>query len=513
MKKLLLLISSLLFTNCINNFDEINKNPYGVGDKELDRVTTGGNELLSLQKLVLPQQENSYQMCFDLFATGYAGYASQTKHFNDYPVYNPRTGWVDYVFDDTYPKIYTGYYKLRGLSKGDFNKPYFALATIYRVAITHWLTDTYGPLPYTKMQEGKKEIPYDTQRDLYLAMINDLKQASEALSKIDPSDRQYAPYDMVYEGDMSKWVKYANSLLLRIAIRISDVDAAKAKEVAEYAIKHGVIETNSDNASLKTTDNSVFKMSSIWGDSRVGADIANYMNAYKDPRREKYFTAVNSRTDENKFFGLRTGTFNTPEKAHYSLPNIQKDSPIVWISAAEVSFLKAEGALKGWVMNGNPKDLYEKGIQLSFEQWGATVGEYLNSESQVNGFQDNLNPALNDNSFSSAITVKWDDATTQDQKLAKIITQKWIAMFPYGGQEAWAEWRRTGYPNLMPAKENNSGGIISTVTQVEGKDTGGMRRLPFSRSEYKDNPAYILQAVGYLKGPDTGATDLWWVKK
>ncbi|MRI62709.1 SusD/RagB family nutrient-binding outer membrane lipoprotein [Ornithobacterium rhinotracheale] len=511
MKKLLLFITPLLFTSCIN--DDLNKNPYGVDDQQLARVTTGGNELLSMQKLVLPQQENSYQMCFDLFATGYAGYASQTKHFNDYPVYNPRTGWVDYVFNDTYPKIYNGYFKLKSLAKGDFNKTYFALASIYRVAITHWLTDTYGPLPYTKMQPGKKEVAYDNQEELYLAMVNDLQQAVEALKKTDPADRQYAPYDMVYEGDMSKWVKYANSLLLRIAIRMSDVAPAKAKEIAENAVKDGVIESNAENAALKNTDNPVFKVSSIWGDSRVGADITNYMNAYKDPRREKFFTAVNERGADNKFFGLRTGTTNTPEKAHYSLPNIQKDTPIMWISAAEVSFLKAEGKLKGWDMNGDAKELYEKGIRLSFEQWGANIGNYLEGEQSVNGFQDELNPILNDNSFTSQITVKWDDASTQDQKLAKIITQKWIAMYPYGSQEAWAEWRRTGYPNLMPARENNSGGIISDIKQVDGKDIGGMRRLPYSSSEYKENPAYIAEAVTYLKGPDNGATNLWWVKK
>lgn len=510
MKKLLLIISPFLLTNCLNNFEEINQNPYGATDKELERVTTGGNELLSLQKLVLPQQENSYQMCFDLFATGYAGYASQTKHFNDYPVYNPRTAWVDYVFDDTYPKIYTEYYKLRSLSKGDFNKPYFALASIYRVAITHWLTDTYGPLPYSKMQEGKKEVAYDNQEALYMNMCNELKQAAEALSKLDPSDRQYAPYDMVYEGDMTKWVKYANSLLLRMATRMSNVAPDKAKEFAEYAVQHGVIENNSENAMLKTTDNPAFKMSSIWGDSRVGADITNYMNAYNDPRRSKYFTPVANRVS-SPFFGLRSST-DAPEKSNYSLPNIQKDSPIMWISASEVAFLKAEGALKGWAMNGQAQELYEKGIKLSFEQWGASLGNYLNTETTVNGFQDELNPTLNENSFSSQISVKWDESNNNEQKLAKIITQKWIAMYPYGSQEAWAEWRRTGYPNLIPAKKNNSGGIISNITQEEGKDRGGMRRLPYSSSEYKNNGAYIAEAVSFLKGPDNGSTNLWWAK-
>ena len=89
-------------------------------------------------------------MCFDLVATPYAGYAGTQTNFNkNYPSYNPPTGWTDYLFNDTYPKIYTSYFALKNYANGDVNKTYFALGTVLRVAITHWLTDTYGPLPYS----------------------------------------------------------------------------------------------------------------------------------------------------------------------------------------------------------------------------------------------------------------------------------------------------------------------------------------------------------------------------
>ena len=86
-------------------------------------------------------------------------------------------------------------------------------------------------------------------------------------------------------------------------------------------------------------------------------------------------------------------------------------------------------------------------------------------------------------------------------------------MFPYGSQEGWAKWRRTGYPNLLPPIENKSGGLIKSITQNNGKDTDGMRRLPFSTKEYEgSNLKNIQEAVNLLGGADNGATDLWWAK-
>ena len=130
MRKYIIPVLALLsIVGCTKDFDRFNRNPYGVGDKELERIPTGGNELIELQKLVVPQQENSYQMCFDLAATPYAGYASQPKFQADYPVYNPKTGWTSYLYDDTNPKVSKAYFALKGYAKGDKTKPFFALGS------------------------------------------------------------------------------------------------------------------------------------------------------------------------------------------------------------------------------------------------------------------------------------------------------------------------------------------------------------------------------------------------
>lgn len=517
MKKSIIIAGVVLFSlgSCTKNFEELNKDVYGIGDKELSRIPKGGNQLIDLQKLVLPEQENSYQMCFDLFAASYAGYAT-TKFTGDYQTYNPRTGWTDYPFSDTYPKIYTAFNELKKASGGDYNQTYFALGSILRVAITHWLTDTYGPLPYSQMKEGQFQVPYDSQKNLYLTFCEELTQSVEGLKDVAVSgNRDYQPYDYVYGGDMQKWIYYANSLLLRISVRMAKVAPTEAKKYAEQAVSGGVITSNANNAQLTTTDNSVFKVSNSWGDSRVGADITEYMNAFSDPRRAKYFTEVETRSAGKKYFGCRLGAPNiTFQKDNYSLPNVQKNSPIVWISAAEVAFLKAEGALNGWDMGDTAENLYQEGIKLSFEQWGAgDATTYLTNSDQRGAFTDEKDAGYN-TPFSSSITVNWADANGDTEKqLAKIITQKWIAMFPYGSHESWAEWRRTGYPNLLPVVENLSGGTIQSITQTNGKDKGGMRRIPFSTKEYEaSNLANIQNAVILLEGSDTGATDLWWAK-
>ncbi|WP_447640855.1 MULTISPECIES: SusD/RagB family nutrient-binding outer membrane lipoprotein [Chitinophagaceae] len=514
MKKLKYLIigATLLTAGCTKNFNDYNKDPYGFTELNMPQ---GANDLMALQRLVIPEQENSYQMCFDLGPTGYAGYATQFPNFiKDYPIYSPRTSWLNYIFDDTYPKIYTPFFSLSSVTKSDIAKFNFAWGVVLRVAITDWMTDIYGPLPYSQMNPGQLQTPYDAQDVLYKNMCEDLKKAITTLKAVDPFNRQYKDYDLVYGGDMSKWAKYASSLLLRLSIRMAKQAPAEAQQYAEFAVQSGVITSREDDAQMATLDNPVFKMSATWGNSGVNAEITEYMNAFNDPRRSAYFTPVASRTAGKQFFGIRNGNPNVNyAMSDYSLPNITKTSPIVWMSTAEVDFLRAEGALNGWNMSGTPGDLYKQGVQASFDQWNAgDATAYLTNTSQRGALVDEKNPGFN-TAFNSNITVNWDNGgTSKENQLSKIITQKWIAMFPYGAQEAWAEWRRTGYPNMLPPTVNNSGGTVANITQISGRDHGGMQRLPYSTTETTNNAVNLKAAISMLGGADNGGTQLWWAK-
>ena len=175
------------------------------------------------------------------------------------------------------------------------------------------------------------------------------------------------------------------------------------------------------------------------------------------------------------------------------------------MNAAEVAFLKAEAAaVFGWNMGGYAKDFYEEGIRLSFAQWGAgDASAYIaDSQSIPEAYVD---PA-GSNSYSgtlSSVTIAWDEAADTETKQERIITQKWIANWLLGN-ESWADWRRTGYPKLIPASDagNKSNGMVDSQT--------GARRMPYPRDEYINNPTNIGKAVSdYLKGADNMTTRLW----
>ena len=174
------------------------------------------------------------------------------------------------------------------------------------------------------------------------------------------------------------------------------------------------------------------------------------------------------------------------------------------MTAAESFFLRAEGALRGWDMGGTAKSFYEQGVRMSFEENNAAgVDDYLADHTSTPGaFADNVG---SDNyTFSSRVTPAWDDNAGFEAQLERIITQKWIANYP-DGPEGWSEYRRTGYPEVIPVVRNSSNGTIDTQLQV--------RRLPYTRDEKINNASGVASGISALGGQDTGGAKLWWDKK
>jgi hypothetical protein len=166
--------------------------------------------------------------------------------------------------------------------------------------------------------------------------------------------------------------------------------------------------------------------------------------------------------------------------------------------------------LRGWSNAGDAKTNYETGIDRSFEMYNLTAqaSAYKNDATSMampyvdpKAVKSGENDVAASSPYLSKITIKWDDAATSATKLERIITQKWIAIFP-DGDEAWAEYRRTGYPILFPVVVNYSGGTIPTIP--------GVRRMPYPQREYNSNSAAVAEAVEMLGGQDNGGTRLWW---
>jgi hypothetical protein len=325
-------------------------------------------------------------------------------------------------------------------------------------------------------------------------------------------------YDFIYEGNVANWVRFANTLRLRLAMRVVNADAALARTEAEKSIANpfGVISSANERAALRHTSNleyfhPLYEIAYTFnaGEARMSATMDAYLNGFEDPRRDAYFT----RADDGNFHGVRQGivTSNWTPYSGAAISNLninQSTTQIVWITAAESYFLRAEGALRGWNMGGTAEELYNQGITQSFLENGLQASmatAYASDDMKAPvAFIDNSGQSGNDHSAPSDITVAWNAADAFDRNLERIITQKWIAMYP-DGPEGWAEFRRTGYPHLIPVVTNNSNGTINTVLQI--------RRIPFPQSEYNNNRAGVQTGIGHLGGPDGGGTALWWDKR
>jgi hypothetical protein len=158
-------------------------------------------------------------------------------------------------------------------------------------------------------------------------------------------------------------------------------------------------------------------------------------------------------------------------------------------------------------MGGTAENFYNQGISVSFEENGlsssAAATYASNNVLTPIAFTDNSGQSGNNIAAPSAITIAWNAADPFLANLERIITQKWIALYP-DGPEAWAEFRRTGFPKLLPVVTNNSNGTINSVTQVT--------RIPYPQSEYNNNMTGVQSGIGHLLGPDGGGTPLWWDK-
>lgn len=511
----------LLLASCTGDFDRINRNPYEITKEQLGRERYNiGSTLKGLQGLVVPSEEHLYQFVECLAAQPFAGYMGATVPWTDkFETYNPPVAWQKAPFGDMITDTYPLY---RDMLDKTEDPVALALAKVLKVAIMHRVTDMYGPIPYSKVlaEDGSVSltVAYDSQEQVYDRMFAELDEALAVLTKnagISPD--AFKKFDNVYFGDISKWVKFVNALKLRMAVRIVYADAAKAQAKAEEAVAGGVIESNADNALLTVEENRAAMIYNDWGDHRVGADIISYMQGYKDPRMEKMFTKVKVQyftpdwqiAEKDDFAGIRIGidVVNKENVVNsYSKPIIKDSDPFVWLTASEVFFLRAEGALRGWEMGGTAKELYERGIALSFEQRGVSGAEaYCANAADKPAAYEDPQRTYSVTQPASDITIAWEEGeNTFERNLERIITQKWIAIFPLG-VEAWSEQRRTGYPKLLPVVENKSGGVIDSNT--------GIRRLWYPQIEYAENGANMAAAVAALGGPDNGATRLWWDKK
>ncbi len=518
-------------TACTGNFEDYNKNPHEPDQSDMGVDWYLVRSLaLNLQDLMMPEQENFSQYVDCLMAGGFAGYVADsnlgTGWSGRYATYNPSDEWKKIPFNDFYLKFYPDYFNLKNQSNDEL---FLSLAELYRIVVMLRVTDTYGPIPYSQVGAANAiKSPYDSQQAVYTKMFEDLDNVISVLSKY-ASQSFSSSADRIYNGNTLAWCKFANSLKLRMAMRTCyvagfNVNGKTSRQLAEEAVKAGVMTTASDGAYRKVADHNPWqRFMVLWSDARISADLTCYMNGYNDPRREAYYdkstfgsVSGNAYIGEEGYIGLRRGIlqgqYNSWSQGSSCMKVTASDNIVVF-RASEVAFLRAEGALRGWNMGGSPKDLYEAGIRLSFEENNISSGveSYLANTGKVEGYKDPLKGQSGQTydysgSINSTVAVAWAGGDFE-KSLEQIITQKWIANFP-NGMESWSEYRRTGYPKLMPMAANASSGIVN--------DTEGARRMPYPTDEYRENKENVEAAVLTLtqesktKKGDSMATHVWW---
>ncbi len=505
---------ALTLDSCTDRFERLNTNPNQVTSEQMEAKNyRTGTKVLALQSLVVPVEEHQYQFIESLSGGPFGGYIGSTVDTwqTRFETFNPSIDWRKTTFSDIITEFYAPY---RGIMAGTEDEVARAFASLYRVAVMQRLTDNYGPIPYSDILRTEKiTVRYDPQETVYDELFEELDGAIEAFAgNTSLPASGWGTYDRVYSGDIAKWLKYANSLKLRMAMRVSYAAPELAREKAEEAIAGGVILTNEDNAYMTPSENRMTLIYNSWNDHRVGADILCYMTGYNDPRLDRMF--LKSTGANPRFVGIRIGS-TVAKKSEaieaYSNLIVESDSPILWMNAAEVSFLLAEYHLRLAGDKAKAREYYENGIRLSFAERGATGAEAYIADATSTPAQyiDPLGK-YSATAKTSECRIAWDEKGDEETNLEQIITQKWIAIFPLGN-EAWAEYRRTGYPKLLPAPQNLGSDDVDLDRHA--------RRLTYPVEEYSGNGANLSEAISALNSEssdgngDTFCTRVWWDRK
>ena len=390
------------------------------------------------------------------------------------------------------------------------NEEALAVLDIWNVFMFHRMTDSWGPIAYSEAGLGGTEIAYDLQEDMYDEFFTLLDAAEETLSGINGTVGVFRDYDAIYGGDTELWRKFANSMRLRLALRISDVDPARAQTEAEAAVAAGVMDSNDDCAYFEATSdtyNNFIEIAGAWG-FYMTADMESILGGYNDPRMAVWYSA----NADGEYVGQPNGGATIRDWDNDILSALNRESvfadsntkDIEVMMAAESYFSRAEGVLKGWNMGGDAQTLYEEGIRLSMNQWGVTEATAINT--YLAGTSTGAIPTLSEEytkvgkSATPPVDVPVAWAGTEAEQLKQIAVQKYLALFPESW-ETWSDLRRSDADILYP---------LLNTEDVDGND-GLMRRLIYVPTEYSTNEAAVNAAVSSLPGgEDKGSARVWW---
>ncbi|MBC9796813.1 SusD/RagB family nutrient-binding outer membrane lipoprotein [Sinomicrobium sp. FJxs] len=487
--------------SCDKSFEEENTNP--------DASTKVEPEYM-FSKSLYDALNNSTSAAYEFSSGGFV------QHFATY-LEVPGLGDKYVYTSGTYPYAYFSGAYVDGINEiqktiqaleDDADKVNMrAIANIWKVYIFHRITDLYGMAPYTEAVtaygEANYSPAYDTQEDIYTHMLSTLQTS---IDEFDNSKESFGSGDLIYGGDTGKWKKFAYSLMFRLAMRMTKVDAASAQTWAQAAIAGGVIENAADNAiiayvggqeinsnpiSYQLRNNNYSEANQGTSNTEGGKFSETFISHLKennDPRLTSIAAVwVNGIQDTTASMqqGMPNGLVNRPaDFASLSEPNLgtflSLTASLLVIGSPEMNLLLAECAARGWV-SGDPSAYYEKAVTDAMNNMGVLYG----SAAAISN--DRIRNYIEDHPLPSSF----------EAQMEAIHTQFWVSVFP-DEIEVYSNWRRTGYPKLAPVN-------------VTGNLTNGTipRRLTYPPSEISVNSESYREAIE-LQGADNFTTRVWW---
>jgi hypothetical protein len=530
LKYLSLIVFILAFQSCTKDLQTLNEDPAGF--TQID----AGYQLTTVQAGLSGDREDTWR--YDLGIASpmiqHLGGSWWTQHGGMYQVVE-KSHWYSH-WETTYPRELKNIQDIVDKTANDPEQVNMnAAARILRVYIYAKLTDMYGDIPYSEAIKGfteRKFLPkYDKQEDIYADFFKELDEATKSLD----ASKAAISGDLFYNGNIDKWRKFGNSLRLRLGFRLTKVNLQEAQKQVEAAIAGGVMTSNSDITMTKHMPISygggdlrgngrsqVFKNEPVSAGFRLVSTLVDFMNNSNDPRLTIYggtylgdgIIGVSSNvidiTDDIEHIGTTPGAMAWNEWSDYGDitdkngnvlyvgHNFKFMQPSKYVSAldapyfhftyAEVEFLKAEAAARGWAGLSNPKDHFEKGVQASCEMMSFYPGAPAISQAQIDGLLQTY----------AAFPTDFEGI------MEAIHGQMWVNFF-LNGEEAYANYRRTGYPVLVP---------FTSVEWYSSGTNGVMpRRFFYPESEAIQNPTNLQEALDRIGGKNDWLKRVWWDKE
>jgi hypothetical protein len=459
-------LSLLAASGCDRGLTEVNRNPNAPEFATVEQLFPSG----VVSSITRTFGSSLHMSLTALWAQHYAQH-----RYTDRDVYNLSDGTIDTHWTNFYVGPQQDFQEVitKGEKAGQANV--VAMATVMQSWTYHVMTDLWGDIGYSEALKGRdpdsRDLPaLDPQQQVYNGIFAALK-TSEA--RFDPGQPALGSADLIYKSDIAKWRKLTNSLRLRVAMRLSEVDETLARTEFNDALAAGIFTSNADNAVLKyindeTNVHPIYDYQRGRDDHSISATMVDTLKSLNDPRLPVYAN-LNGLGESQ---GMRNGLMHDPPLDSISRIGTyfsKADANAVLLGYAEVLFLQAEAAERGWTTD-DPAALYSQAITVSMQELG--IGQ-------------------------AAIDAYLAQPEVAYAGLPSIGLQKWIALFG-NGVEAYAEWRRTGFPNLQAGPSALNGGLIPV-------------RLPYPQSESSRNGVNLSAAIARQGGASLNDR-LWWNK-